>query len=100
MKQALIESTKSDEWYTKEQFASALTVVIGGKILKPKVAVDSYCIMIEYSVKNGRKTWRLRQVISKITMQNFNGTMETYLCHVKDQIKYLLATRGELNYDE
>jgi hypothetical protein len=56
--------------------------------------------MIEYNVKNGRKTWRLRQVISKMTMQNFNGTMETYLGHVKDQIKYLLATKGELNNDE
>lgn len=100
MKQALIKGAKSDEWYTQEQFASALTVVIGGEILKPKVTVDSYCIMIEYNVKNGRKTWRLRQVISKMTMQNFNGTMETYLGHVKDQMKYLLATKGELNYDE
>lgn len=100
MKKALIKGAKSDEWYTQEQFASALTVVIGGEILKPKVTVDSYCIMIEYNVKNGRKTWRLRQVISKMTMQNFNGTMETYLGHVKDQMKYLLATKGELNYDE
>lgn len=100
MKQALIKGAKSDEWYTQEQFASALTVVIGGEILKPKVTVDSYCIMIEYNVKNGRKTWRLRQVISKMTMQNFNGTMETYLGHVKDQMKYLIATKGELNYDE
>ena len=86
--------------YTKEQFASALTVVIGNKILKPKVTEDSYCIMIEYNVKNGRKTWRLREVISKMTMQNFNGTIETYLHHVMDQIKYLLATKGELNNDE
>lgn len=30
MKQALIKGAKSDEWYTQEQFASALTVVIGG----------------------------------------------------------------------
>lgn len=100
MKQALIKGAKSDEWYTQEQFASALTVVIGGEILKPKVTENSYCIMIEYNVKNGRKTWRLRQVISKMTMQNFNGTMETYLGYVKDQIKYLLATKGELNNDE
>lgn len=56
--------------------------------------------MIEYNVKNGRNTWRLREVISKMTMQNFNGTMETYLHHVMDQIKYLLATKGELNNDE
>lgn len=86
--------------YTKEQFASALTVVIGGKILKPKVTENSYCIMIEYNVKNGRKTWRLRQVIQKMTILNFNGTMETFLGHVKEQSKYLLATKGELNYDE
>lgn len=92
--------TTNKQTYTQEQFASALTVVIGGKILKPKVTVDSYCIMIEYNVKNGRKTWRLRQVIPKMTMQNFNGTMETYLGHVKDQLKYLLATKGELNNDE
>jgi hypothetical protein len=100
MKQALIKGAKSDEWYTQEQFASALTVVIGGEILKPKVTVDSYCIMIEYNVKNGRKTWRLRQVIPKMTMQNFNGTMETFLGNVMEQMKYLLATKGELNYDE
>ena len=92
--------TTNKQTYTKEQCASALTVVIGGKILKPKVTENSYCIMIEYNVKNGRKTWRLRQVISKMTMQNFNGTMETYLGYVKDQIKYLLATKGELNNDE
>ena len=89
----------NDLTYTHEQFASALTMVIGDEILKPKVTVDSYCIMIEYNVKNGRKTWRLRQVIPKMTMQNFNGTMETYLYHVREQIKYLL-TKGELNYDE
>lgn len=92
--------TTNKQTYTQEQFASALTVVIGGEILKPKVTENSYYIMIEYNVKNGRKTWRLRQVISKMTMQNFNGTMETYLGHVKDQTKYLLATKGELNYDE
>lgn len=86
--------------YTREQFASALTVVIGNRILKPKVTANSYCIMIEYNVKNGRKTCQLRKMISKMTMQNFNGTMETYLHHVMDQIKYLLATKGALNYDE
>lgn len=86
--------------YTKEQFASALTVVIGDRILKPKVMANSYCITIEYNVKNGRKTWQLRKMISKMTMQNFNGTMEMYLHHVMDQIKYLLATKGALNYDE
>jgi hypothetical protein len=94
----LVKTNK--QTYTQGQLASALTVVIGNRILKPKVTENSYCITIEYNVKNGRKTWRLRQVISKMTMQNFNGTMETYLGHVKDQIKYLLATKGELNNDE
>lgn len=90
----------NNQTYTQEEFQSALTVVIGNRILKPKVTENSYCIMIEYNVKNGRNTWRLREVISKMTMQNFNGTMETYLHHVMDQIKYLLATKGELNNDE
>lgn len=89
----------NDLTYTHEQFASALTIVIGNRILKPKVTANSYCIMLEYNVKNGRKPGRLRQVISKMNMQHFNGTMELYLYHVKEQIKHLL-TKGELNYDE
>lgn len=55
--------------------------------------------MIEYNIPNGEKQKRLRQVISKMNMQHFNGTMETYLYHVREQIKYLLI-KGELNYDE
>lgn len=55
--------------------------------------------MIEYSIPNGGKQGRLRQVISKANLQHFNGTMELYLYHVKEQIKHLL-TKGELNYDE
>lgn len=89
----------NDLTYTREQFVSALTIVIGNRILKPKVTANSYCIVLEYNVKNGRKPGRLRQVISKMNMQNFNGTMETYLYHIREQIKYLL-TKGELNYDE
>ena len=89
----------NDLTYTYEQFASALTIVIGNRILKPKVTANSYCIMLEYNVKNGRKPVRLRQVISKMNMQHFNGTMELYLYHIKEQIKHLL-TKGELNYDE
>lgn len=85
--------------YTQEEFQSALTVVIGNRILKPKVTANSYCITIEYNIKNGRKPWGLRQVISKANIQNFNGTMETYLYHVREQIKYLL-TKGALDYDE
>lgn len=85
--------------YTQEQLASALTVVIGNRILKPKVTANPYCITIEYNVKNGRKLGRLRQVISKANMQNFNGTMEIYLYHIREQIKHLLI-KGELNYDE
>ena len=93
----LVKTNK--QTYTQEQLASALTVVIGNRILKPKVTSNSYCITIEYNVKNGRKLGRLRQVISKANMQNFNGTMEIYLYHVREQIKHLLI-KGELNYDE
>lgn len=89
----------NNQTYTQEEFQSALTVVVGNRILKPKVTANSYCIMIEYNVKNGRKLWRLRQVISKMNIHNFNGTMETYLYHVREQIKHLLI-KGELNYDE
>jgi hypothetical protein len=93
----LVKTNK--QTYTQGQLASALTVVIGNRILKPKVTANSYCITIEYNVKNGRKLGRLRQVISKANMQNFNGTMEIYLYHVREQIKHLLI-KGELNYDE
>nr|DAY36013.1 MAG TPA: hypothetical protein [Caudoviricetes sp.] len=89
----------NDLTYTREQFASALTVVIGDRILKPKISANSYCIMIEYSIPNGGKQGRLRQVISKANLQHFNGTMELYLYHVKEQVKHLLI-KGELNYDE
>lgn len=89
----------NDLTYTCEQFASALTVVIGDRILKPKISANSYCIMIEYSIPNGGKQGRLRQVISKANLQHFNGTMELYLYHVKEQIKHLLI-KGELNYEE
>lgn len=89
----------NNQTYTQEEFQSALTVVVGNRILNPKVTANSYCIMIEYNVKNGRKLWRLRQVISKMNIHNFNGTMETYLYHVREQIKHLLI-KGELNYDE
>lgn len=89
----------NDLTYTCEQFASALTIVIGNRILKPKISANSYCIMVEYNIPNGRKQGRLRQVISKENLRHFNGTMELYLYHVKEQIKYLLI-KGELNYDE
>lgn len=80
--------------YTREQFASALTIAIGNRILKPNITANSYCIMIEYNIPNGEKQKRLRQVISKMNMQHFNGTMETYLYHVREQIKYLLIKGG------
>ena len=89
----------NDLTYTHEQFASALTIVIGNRILKPKISANSYCIMVEYNIPNGRKQKQLRQVISKANLQHFNGTMELYLYHVKEQIKHLLI-KGELNYDE
>lgn len=89
----------NDLTYTHEQFASALTIVIGNRILKPKITANSYCIMVEYNIPNGRKQKRLRQVISKANLQHFNGTMESCLYHIKEQIKHLLV-KGELNYDE
>ena len=89
----------NNQTYTREEFQSSLTVVIGNRILKPKVTANSYCITIEYNIKNGRKLGRLRQVILKANMQNFNGTMETYLYHIREQIKHMLIN-GELNYDE
>ena len=90
---------RDNQTYTCEQFASALTVVIGNRILKPKITANSYCIMVEYNIPNGRKQKRLRQVISKANLQHFNGTMESCLYHIKEQIKHLLL-KGELNYDE
>ena len=89
----------NDLTYTHEQFASALTIVIGNRILKPKITANSYCIMVEYNILNGKKQKRLRQVISKANLQHFNGTMESCLYHIKEQIKHLLI-KGELNYDE
>lgn len=89
----------NDLTYTHEQFASALTIVIENRILKPKITANSYCIMVEYNIPNGKKQKRLRQVISKANLQHFNGTMESYLYHIKEQIKHLLI-KGELNYDE
>ncbi|MBS5407428.1 MAG: hypothetical protein KHX63_01505 [Veillonella sp.] len=89
----------NDLTYTCEQFSSALTIVIGNRILKPKISANSYCIMVEYSIPNGKKHKRLRQVISKANLQHFNGTMELCLYHIKEQIKHLLI-KGELNYDE
>ncbi len=41
----------NDLTYTHEQFASALTIVIGNRILKPKISANSYCIMVEYSIR-------------------------------------------------
>lgn len=90
---------RDNQTYTCEQFASALTIVIGNRILKPKINANSYCIMVEYNIPNGRKQKRLRQVISKANLQHFNGTMESCLYHIKEQIKHLLV-KGELNYDE
>lgn len=89
----------NDLTYTHEQFASALTIVIENRILKPKITANSYCIMVEYNIPNGKKQKRLRQVISKANLQHFNGTMESCLYHIKEQIKHLLI-KGELNYDE
>lgn len=56
----------NNQTYTREEFQSALTVVIGNRILKPKVTANSYCITIEYNIKNGRK-------LGAITASNFKS---------------------------
>lgn len=85
--------------FTCEQLASALTLVIENMILKPKVTQDRFLITLEYKYHKDGKTKRLRQALSKMVMEAFNGTVEAYIYTVREQIKHLLI-KGELNYDE
>ena len=85
--------------FTCEQLASALTLVVENMILKPKVTQDGFLITLEYKYHKDGKTKRLRQVLSKMVMEAFNGTVEAYIYNVREQIKHLLI-KGELNYDE
>lgn len=85
--------------FTREQLASALTLVIENMILKPKVTQDGFLITLEYKYHKDGKTKRLRQVLSKVVMEVFNGTLEAYIYQVRQQIKGLIV-KGELVYDE
>lgn len=84
--------------FTCEQLASALTLVIENMILKPKVTQDRFLITLEYKYYKDGKTKRLRQALSKMVMEVFNGTVETYIYNVRQQVKEIIV-KGEL-YDE
>lgn len=84
--------------FTCEQLASALTLVIENMILKPKVTQDRFLITLEYKYHKNGKTKRLRQALSKMVMEAFNGTIEVYTYQVRQQIKAIIV-KGEL-YDE
>lgn len=81
-----------------EQLASALTLVIGNMILKPKVTQDRFLVTLEYKYHKDGKTKRLRQALSKMVMEVFNGTLEIYIYQVRQQIREIII-KGEL-YDE
>lgn len=85
--------------FTCEQLASALTLVVDDMILKPKVTQDRFLVTLEYKYHKDGKTKRLRQVLSKIVMEAFNGTLEAYIYQVRQQIKEIIV-KGELGYDE
>lgn len=85
--------------FTCEQLASALTLVIENTILKPKVTQDRFLITLEYKYHKDGKTKRLRQALSKMVMEAFNGTVEAYIYNVRQQMKEIIL-KGELNYDE
>lgn len=84
--------------FTCEQLASALTLVIGNMILKPKVTQDRFLVMVEYKYHKDGKTKRLRQALSKAMMKVFDGTVEAYIYNVRQYIKTIIV-KGEL-YDE
>ena len=84
--------------FTCEQLASALTLVVGNMIFKPKVTQDGFLITLEYRYYKDGETKRLRQVLSKTVMKVFNGTVEAYIYNVRQYIKAIIV-KGEL-YDE
>ena len=84
--------------FTCEQLASALTLVIENMILKPKVTQDKFLVTLEYKYHKDGKTKRLRQVLSKMVMEVFNGTLEAYTYQVRRQIRELIVKGGL--YDE
>ena len=85
--------------FTCEQLASALTLVVDNMILKPKVTQDRFLVTLEYKYHKDGKTKRLRQALSKMVMEAFNGTLEAYTYNVRQQMKEIIV-KGELGYDE
>lgn len=85
--------------FTCEQLASALTLVIENMILKPKVTQDRFLIILEYKYHKDGKTKRLRQGLSKMVMEAFNGTVEAYIYNVRQQLKEIIV-KGELYNEE
>lgn len=85
--------------FTCEQLASALTLVVGNMILKPNVTQSRFLVTLEYKYHKDGKTKRLRQALSKMVMEVFNGTVEAYIYNVRQQMKEIIV-KGELNYDE
>lgn len=83
--------------FTRDQLASALTITIGNRILKPSVKRCNYAIVIEYKYRKRNKTKRFRYALSKIAMQLFNGTVEAYIYNVRVQIKELMLKEEGLN---
>lgn len=84
--------------FTREQLASALTLVIDNMIIKPKVTQDRFLVTLEYKYHKDGKTKRLRQALSKMVMEVFDGTLEVYIYQVRQQMKQIIV-KGEL-YDE
>lgn len=85
--------------FTCEQLASALTLVVGDMILKPNVTQSRFLVTLEYKYHKDGKTKRLRQALSKMVMEAFNGTLEAYTYRVRQQMKEIIV-KGELGYDE
>lgn len=85
--------------FTCEQLASALTLVVGNMILKPNVTQSRFLVTLEYKYHKDGKTKRLRQALSKMVMEVFNGTVEAYTYNVRQQMKEIIV-KGELGYDE
>lgn len=84
--------------FTCEQLASALTLVIGNMILKPKVTQDRFLVTLEYKYHKDGKTKRLCQSLSKMVMEAFNGMFEIYIYQVRQKIREIIVT--EELYDE
>lgn len=92
-------NTGNGRVFTCEQLASALTLVVENMILKPKVTQDRFLVTLEYKYHKDGKTKRLRQALSKMVMEAFNGTLEVYMYQVRRQIREIIV-KEELYDDE